>query len=83
MKFDILIHGGEVMDPGGGLEGRFDVGIRRDKIVAVAPDLPIPMDKIAWIQNQLVGLGQIPRAGDLSQMVNTEIRAEAMKRVGN
>jgi NitT/TauT family transport system substrate-binding protein len=53
------------------------------KTGAVAPDLPIPMDKIAWIQDQLVGLGQIPRAGDLSQMVNTEIRAEAMKRVGN
>ena len=40
MKFDILIRGGEVMDPGGGLEGRLDIGIRRDKIAAVAPDLP-------------------------------------------
>jgi NitT/TauT family transport system substrate-binding protein len=58
----------------------FDDAVRTG---AVAPDLPIPMDKIAWIQDQLVGLGQIPKAGDLSQMVNTEIRAEAMKRVGN
>jgi NitT/TauT family transport system substrate-binding protein len=53
------------------------------KTGAVAPDLPIPMDKIAWVQDQLVALGQIPKAGDLNQMVNTEIRAEAMKRVGN
>jgi NitT/TauT family transport system substrate-binding protein len=49
---------------------------------AIAPDLPIPMDKIAWMQEQLVGLGQIPKAGDLAGMVDTEIRAEAMKRVG-
>jgi NitT/TauT family transport system substrate-binding protein len=53
------------------------------KTGAIAPDLPIPMDKIAWAQDQLVELGQIPRAGNLSQMVNPEIRAEAMKRVGN
>jgi NitT/TauT family transport system substrate-binding protein len=52
------------------------------KTGAIAPDLPIPMDKIAWMQEQLVGLGQIPRAGDLASMVDTEIRAEAMKRVG-
>ena len=51
------------------------------KTGAVAPDLPIPMDKIGWMQDQLVGLGQIPRAGDLSTMVDTEIRAEAMKRI--
>jgi NitT/TauT family transport system substrate-binding protein len=58
----------------------FDDAVRT---AAVAPDLPIPMDKIAWVQDQLVGLGQIPKAGDLSRMVNTEIRAEAMKRAGN
>ena len=31
-----MIRGGEVMDPGGGLRGRLDVGIRRDKIAEVA-----------------------------------------------
>jgi NitT/TauT family transport system substrate-binding protein len=49
---------------------------------AVAPDLPIPMEKIAWMQDQLVSLGQIPKAGDINKMVDGEIRAEAMKRVG-
>jgi NitT/TauT family transport system substrate-binding protein len=52
------------------------------KTGAVAPDLPIPMDKIAWMQAQLVELGQIPMAGDLASMVDADIRAEAMKRVG-
>ena len=52
------------------------------KTGAIAPDLPIPMEKLAWMQDQLVALGQIPKAGDLATMVDTEIRAEAMKRVG-
>jgi NitT/TauT family transport system substrate-binding protein len=58
----------------------FDDAVRTG---AIAPDLPIPMDKIAWMQDQLVALGQIPKAGDLTRMVDPEIRAEAMKRVGN
>jgi NitT/TauT family transport system substrate-binding protein len=58
----------------------FDDAVRTG---AIAPDLPIPMEKIAWIQDELVQLGQIPRAGDLARMVDTGIRAEAMKRVGN
>ena len=45
------------------------------KVGAVAPDLPLPMDKLAWMQQQMVELGQIPKAGDLSKMVNTDIRA--------
>jgi NitT/TauT family transport system substrate-binding protein len=53
------------------------------KTGAVAPDLPIPLDKIAWMQKQLLALGQIPRAGNVAAMVEPEIRAEAMKRVGN
>lgn len=35
MDFDLVITGGEVMDPGGGLRGRLDVGIRSGKIAAV------------------------------------------------
>lgn len=40
MKFDLLISGGEVLDPGAGLAGHLDVGIAGGKIVAVAPALP-------------------------------------------
>ena len=40
MKYDLLLTGGEVMDPGAGLRGVMDVGIAGGKIVAVAPNLP-------------------------------------------
>jgi len=49
---------------------------------AIAPDLPLPMDKLAWMQAQMVELGQIPKAGDLANMVNTDIRAQAVERAG-
>jgi dihydroorotase len=41
MKFDLLIKGGEVVDPGGGQSGRLDVAIRRNRIAAVERDIPI------------------------------------------
>ena len=52
------------------------------KVGAIAPDLPLPMDKLAWMQEQMVELGQIPKAGDLAKMVNTDIRAQAVERAG-
>jgi NitT/TauT family transport system substrate-binding protein len=52
------------------------------KVGAIAPDLPLPMDKLAWMQEQMVALGQIPKAGDLAKMVNTDIRAQAVERAG-
>ena len=41
MDFDLVIRGGEVVDPGGGLMGRMDVGIRGGVIAAVDHSLPI------------------------------------------
>jgi dihydroorotase len=40
MRFDLLIRGGEVVDPGGGNEGRLDVAINRDRIAAVDRAIP-------------------------------------------
>jgi dihydroorotase len=40
MRFDLLIRGGEVVDPGGGNEGRLDVAIDRDRIAAVDRAIP-------------------------------------------
>lgn len=40
MRFDLLIRGGEVVDPGGGHEGRLDVAIARDRIAAVDRAIP-------------------------------------------
>jgi hypothetical protein len=58
----------------------FDDAVRTG---AVAPDLPIPTEKIAWMQDQLVAIGQIPHAGNIATMVDAGIRAEALKRAGN
>jgi len=40
MRFDLLIRGGEVVDPGGGYEGSRDVAITRGRIAAVDRDIP-------------------------------------------
>ena len=49
MSFDLLIRGGEVVDPGGGHEGRLDVAITRGRIAAVDRDIPeeagVPRDR--------------------------------------
>ena len=40
MKYDLLLAGGDVLDPAGGLLGLMDIGIAGGKISAVAPSLP-------------------------------------------
>ena len=40
MQFDLLIKGGDVVDPGGGYSGALDVAIKRNHIAAVAPNIP-------------------------------------------
>jgi dihydroorotase len=39
-KFDLLVKGGEVLDPSQNLRGRRDIGIRWGAIEAVEPDIP-------------------------------------------
>jgi dihydroorotase len=40
MRFDLVIRGGEVIDPGGGHEGKLDVAVTRGRIAAVDRDIP-------------------------------------------
>ncbi len=40
MLFDLLIHGGTVVDPGAGLHGPLDVAVRRGRIAALERDIP-------------------------------------------
>ena len=40
MQFDLLIKGGEVLDPGAGYSGQMDVAVKRDRIAAVERDIP-------------------------------------------
>jgi dihydroorotase len=38
-SYDLVLRGGRVIDPAQGLDGNFDIGVRRGKIAAVAPKL--------------------------------------------
>ena len=40
MRFDLLIKGGEVVDPGASYRGKLDVAIKRNRIAAIAPNIP-------------------------------------------
>ena len=40
MPFDLLVKGGEVIDPGSGRRGSFDVAVNRNRIAAVDKDIP-------------------------------------------
>jgi dihydroorotase len=40
MRFDLLIKGGEVVDPGAGYRGTLDVAIKRNRIAAVDTSIP-------------------------------------------
>jgi dihydroorotase len=39
-KFNLVIKGGQVLDPSQGLNGRVDIGIRSGRIAAIEPDIP-------------------------------------------
>ena len=61
MKFDLLIAGGEVLDPGVGLRGVMDIGIVGGKIAAVAPSLS---SADACAHRECEGLLRFPRSVD-------------------
>ena len=48
----------------------------------VDPEIAIPMDKLDWMQNDLVKTGNLDRPGDLSRIVDGSLRSEALKLVG-
>jgi NitT/TauT family transport system substrate-binding protein len=49
---------------------------------AVDPDFSIPMENLVWIQDQMIALGQLARAGDIGKLVDPSIRQEALARIG-
>jgi NitT/TauT family transport system substrate-binding protein len=58
----------------------FDEAARRD--TGIDPAMPIAMDKLEWLQEFLVKAGNLAQPFDLTRMVNTEIRAQALARAG-
>jgi NitT/TauT family transport system substrate-binding protein len=49
---------------------------------AVDPTLPLPAEKIQWIQEQMVKAGNIPKPLDLKAVTAPEYREKALKLVG-
>jgi NitT/TauT family transport system substrate-binding protein len=50
---------------------------------AIDPSVTLPLDKLNWMQNELVKAGNLKTPIDLAKITDTEIRAEATKRAGN
>lgn len=59
-KYDLLIRGARVVDPGNGVDGRFDIGIAGEKIVEVGPDLsPMRAGRVLEAEGQIAVPGLI------------------------
>ncbi|MGN6700304.1 MAG: amidohydrolase/deacetylase family metallohydrolase [Thermomicrobiales bacterium] len=59
-QYDLLITGGEVVDPGAGLSGRLDVAVTGDRIAAVAANLdPAQAGHVVDASGQLVTPGLV------------------------
>jgi len=46
---------------------------------AVDPDMPIPMDKLAWLRDLLVTTGNLTKPVDLDAFVDGDVRAKALQ----
>jgi NitT/TauT family transport system substrate-binding protein len=57
----------------------FDLAAQSD---AVKPELPIPVDKLEWLQNQLVAGGNLQKPGDVAKMIDQGTRAKALELAG-
>jgi NitT/TauT family transport system substrate-binding protein len=49
---------------------------------SIAPDLPIPLDKLEAMQQVMVKAGALPKPADLSKIVDGSIRAKALAAAG-
>jgi len=48
----------------------------------IDPTMPIAMDKLDWLQGELIKAGNLAQPYDLTRVVNTEVRAQALTRAG-
>jgi NitT/TauT family transport system substrate-binding protein len=56
----------------------FDDTLRQN---AIDPEARLPLEKLNWMQNELVKAGNLKAPIDLARIIDTEIRAEAIKRI--
>ena len=52
------------------------------RYAAVNPEMPIPMDRLAWMQELLLKTGNLTKAVDLAAMVDDSVRGNALDRAG-
>jgi NitT/TauT family transport system substrate-binding protein len=57
----------------------FDVATKHHDI---DPEISIPMDKLNWMQQELVKTGNLKQAGDLAKITDPSLRAKALEIVG-
>lgn len=50
---------------------------------AIGTDVPIPLDKFEWLNNELVTVGSLPRPMDLSKVLDNKPREDALKLIAN
>jgi NitT/TauT family transport system substrate-binding protein len=48
----------------------------------VDPEISIPMDKLNWMQEELVKTGNLQKAGDLTKIIDPTLRQKALELVG-
>ena len=57
---DLLVQGGEILDPGQGLKGRLDIAVSKGRIVQLAPYLdPREADRVVDVTGKIVAPGLI------------------------
>lgn len=50
---------------------------------AIGTDVPIPLDKFEWLNNELVTVGSLPRPMDLTKVLDGKPREDALKLIAN
>jgi ABC-type nitrate/sulfonate/bicarbonate transport system substrate-binding protein len=45
----------------------------------IDPEIPLPMEKLAWMQDMLIKNGSMPKPADLAKVVAPEVRAKALE----
>src|SRR5262249_54110668 len=59
-RFDILVAGGQVLDPGAGINGRYDLGIADGRIAGIEPSIdPAQAGRVIDARGQIVTPGLV------------------------
>jgi NitT/TauT family transport system substrate-binding protein len=53
-----------------------------ERAKVIGTDLPLPLDKLEFMQKQLVSTGTLARPGDLEKMIDKSVREEALALLG-